>query len=307
MAKVEDCPGFETFGADVKAAREARRLARKTLAEMVGIEWRYLANIENQGAIPSLPVMIQLIKVCGLPVERYFNPEIMREESEQRQRVSHKLKLCPEEYLPIIEGAIDGALKMEQTAKQKPVFVLTTNVDQQFFRVFPQEQICAFQGDFSYCQCSQPCRDDIWENRELVKELTGRLVGVRLPEEAVPRCPDCGRVLVPWVRDDTFLEGTFWQDNLHRYHRFLRRWIMDQSDKKVLLLELGVGEMTPSIIKLPFWELTAKNENVFYACLNREASHRPEHLRGRSLYLQGDLVETLAALRQERSIAANIK
>ena len=69
--------------------------------------------------IPSLPVMIQLIKVCGLPVERYFNPEIMREESDQRQRVSHKLKLCPEEYLPIIEGAIDGALKMEQTAKQK--------------------------------------------------------------------------------------------------------------------------------------------------------------------------------------------
>ena len=67
MAKVEDCPGFETFGADVKAAREAKRLARKTLAEMVGIEWRYLANIENQGAIPSLPVMIQLIKVCGLP------------------------------------------------------------------------------------------------------------------------------------------------------------------------------------------------------------------------------------------------
>ena len=38
LAKVEDCPGFETFGADVKAAREAKRLARKTLAEMVAIE-----------------------------------------------------------------------------------------------------------------------------------------------------------------------------------------------------------------------------------------------------------------------------
>ena len=58
-------------------------------------------------------------------------------------------------------------------------------------------------------------------------------------------------------------EGTFWQDSLDRYHRFLRHWIMDQSDKKVLLLELGVGEMTPSIIKLPFWELTAKNEDVY--------------------------------------------
>ena len=119
MANIEDCPGFETFGADVKEARKVKQLSRKTLAEQINIDWRYLANIENDGTIPSLPVIIQLIKICGLPVERYFNPEIMREESAQRQRVSHKLKLCPEQYLPIIEGAIDGALKMEQTAKQK--------------------------------------------------------------------------------------------------------------------------------------------------------------------------------------------
>ena len=119
MAKVKDCTGFETFGADVKEARKAKNLARKDLAEKVNIDTRYLANIENEGTIPSLPVIIQLVKICGLPMERYFNPEVMREESELRQRVSHKLKLCPEEYLPIIEGAIDGALKMEQTAKQK--------------------------------------------------------------------------------------------------------------------------------------------------------------------------------------------
>ena len=118
MAKVEDCPGFETFGADVKAARKAKHLTRKVLAEMVGVEWRYLANIENKDTLPSLPVIIQLIKVCGLPVERYFNREVMREESAQRQRVGHKLKLCPEHYLPVIEGAIDGALKIEQSAKE---------------------------------------------------------------------------------------------------------------------------------------------------------------------------------------------
>ena len=106
MANIKDCPGFETFGADVKEARKVKQLSRKTLAEQV--------NIENDGTIPSLPVIIQLIKICGLPVERYFNPEIMREESAQRQRVSHKLKLCPEEFLPITEGAIDGAIQIQQ-------------------------------------------------------------------------------------------------------------------------------------------------------------------------------------------------
>ena len=116
MANIKDCPGFETFGADVKAARSAKHLSRKTLAEIINIDSRYLANIENDATIPSLPVIIQLIKVCGFPVERYFNPEIMREESAQRQRISHKLKLCPEQYLTVIEGAFDGALKTEKSA-----------------------------------------------------------------------------------------------------------------------------------------------------------------------------------------------
>ena len=119
MANIEDCPGFETFGADVKAARKAKRLSRKTMAEIINVDARSLANIENDGTIPSLPVVIQLIKECGLPVERYFNPEIMREESAQRQRISHKLKLCPEQYLPIIEGAIDGAIQINNPKKKK--------------------------------------------------------------------------------------------------------------------------------------------------------------------------------------------
>ena len=119
MANIEDCPGFETFGADVKAARKAKRLSRKTMAEIINVDARYLANIENDGTIPSLPVVIQLIKECGLPVERYFDPEIMREVSAQRQRISHKLKLCPEQYLPIIEGAIDGAIQINNPKKKK--------------------------------------------------------------------------------------------------------------------------------------------------------------------------------------------
>ena len=40
MANIKDCPGFETFGADVKEARKVKQLSRKTLAEQVNIDWR---------------------------------------------------------------------------------------------------------------------------------------------------------------------------------------------------------------------------------------------------------------------------
>ena len=111
MAKIQDCPGFETFGADVKAARKQRHLSRLKVAEMLNISQFYLANIENDHKIPSLPIIIQLINIFALPAEKYFNQPLTGSESEQRQRIGQKVKMCPEEYLPIIEGALDGALE----------------------------------------------------------------------------------------------------------------------------------------------------------------------------------------------------
>lgn len=93
MAKIEDCPGFETFGSDVKAARESLNISRRALAEQVSIDPRYLANIELEQTVPSMPVVLQLIRICKLPVEWYFNPSLIAENTEQRQRVNHKLQL----------------------------------------------------------------------------------------------------------------------------------------------------------------------------------------------------------------------
>ena len=208
-------------------------------------------------------------------------------------------------YIKFMEDAPAGQpyIDLVEILKDKEYFILTTNCDIQIPKVFPEDRICQFQGDFRYFQCSQPCHDKLYESHDLVSAMLDNMEGLEVPAEWIPRCPECGWKVVPWVQDNTFLQGEAWQTAYQRYEDFVRKY----QSKKLLLLELGVGEMTPSIIKLPFWELTAKNENVFYACLNREASHSPEHLRGRSLYLQGDLAETLAALRQARSIAATIK
>ena len=42
MANIQDCPGFEPFGEDVKVARKKLRLSRQKAAEMAGISTVYL-------------------------------------------------------------------------------------------------------------------------------------------------------------------------------------------------------------------------------------------------------------------------
>jgi len=118
MSKEKQQSYFPALGNDIKEARKALNLSRKNLAEMVHIDPRYLANIENSGSFPSLPLFYELVKICKLPVEDYFFPKTGNKDSEQRKRTNHKLRLCPEKYLSIVEATISEAIKLEEAESE---------------------------------------------------------------------------------------------------------------------------------------------------------------------------------------------
>ena len=111
MKKERNRAPFATFGSDVKEARKALGYTQKTLAEAIGIAPRYLANIENSASLPSLPVFYEIVRLCKLPIERYFHPETAHK-SRKHERIGLKLSICPETYLPIIESVLDAALEL---------------------------------------------------------------------------------------------------------------------------------------------------------------------------------------------------
>ena len=97
---------------------------------------------------------------------------------------------------------------------EKEVFVLTTNIDMQKERIFQKERICDYQGNSGYVQCSQPCHDQIYSNIEMIRRMNENIRELRVTSELLPRCNECGRIMVPWVRDDTFLEGKDWREGV---------------------------------------------------------------------------------------------
>jgi len=199
----------------------------------------------------------------------------------------------------------------------KPYFILTTNVDMQLDKVFPAESICHFQGDMRYRQCQQPCNDMVYTNDDIVGLVDGLEDPTLMPSFLVPRCPDCGRVMTLWVRDSHFLEGSHWRQQIERYNRFLE----EHKDGRILFLELGVGDMTPNIIKLPFWKMTGDLPHARYIVINTKGVENksalselcqasptccahgggkhpsiPLHLQGKAIALDEDLAVALHQL-----------
>lgn len=174
--------------------------------------------------------------------------------------------------------------------KRKEYHILTTNIDMQLSRVFPEDKVCYFQGDFRYFQCYQPCTDEIYYNEPMVREMVAHTDrNLRIPSELVPRCPHCGWKMVPWVQDDTFLRGKKWQASYKRYTDFARKHYHD----RIVLLALGVGDMTPSIIQLPFWRMTAEYPDCFLINVTLDETTPPLQLKGKMLNYKMDINDFL--------------
>lgn len=201
------------------------------------------------------------------------------------------------QYIKFLYEADVGApyLDLYDILKDKEYFILTTNVDMQFSKIFPEKKIYLFQGDARYFQCSQPCHDKLYDNKSIIYEMNSNLEGTKVTSDLVPRCPKCGRVMSLWMRDYEFLEGQFWKESRNRYEEFLNK----HKDSNIVFLELGVGDMTPSIIKLPFWKMTFEIPSAFMITVDRAKLESPEHIKDKCIACNLDIAEFTKRLKKE--------
>lgn len=178
--------------------------------------------------------------------------------------------------------------------QDKDYFVITTNVDHCFQRSgFDKKRLFYTQGDFGLFQCSVPCSPITYDNETIIREMALRQENMRIPSDLVPHCPRCGAPLTQNMRfDDTFVEDAGWHAAMNRYQDFIRR----HRGMNVLLLELGIGNNTPSIIKFPFWRLTAQEPTFTYACITLNDAVCPPSITNQSICISADIDETLRAL-----------
>lgn len=194
-------------------------------------------------------------------------------------------------YLDAPKPVYDNLLKLVQ---DKDYFVITTNVDHCFQKAgFDKKRLFYTQGDYGLFQCSEPCCQETFENEAVIREMVKRQEDMKVPTELLPTCPHCGKPLTMNLRcDDTFVEDEGWHKAAERYENFLRT----RAGGKILFLELGVGYNTPVIIKYPFWQMTAKNPNAIYVCINQGQAVCPQEIETQSICMDADIGQVLQSL-----------
>lgn len=183
-------------------------------------------------------------------------------------------------------------LDLLKLVNEKEYFVLTTNVDHQFWLAgFAEERIFATQGDYGFFQCAKGCHKKLYENEAAVRSMVAEQRDCKIPSALVPKCPVCGGEMEVNLRcDSLFVEDDAWQQARKRYEGFLKK----NREKRLLFLELGVGMNTPVIIKYPFWQMTLHYKNAFYICINQGEAWAPEKIEARSLCIDEDIQTVLA-------------
>ena len=178
--------------------------------------------------------------------------------------------------------------------RDKDYFVITTNVDHCFQKAgFDKKRLFYTQGDYGLFQCSEPCCQETFDNEAVIREMMERQKDMKIPTELLPVCPHCGKPLTMNLRSDNkFVEDEGWHRAAERYENFLRT----RAGGKILFLELGVGYNTPVIIKYPFLQMTAKNPNAIYACINQGQAVCPQEIQRQAICINIDLGNALQEL-----------
>jgi NAD-dependent SIR2 family protein deacetylase len=159
--------------------------------------------------------------------------------------------------------------KLHELVKNKNYFVITTNVDDQFYKAsFDENRIFRTQGSYRYFQCQKACHNKIYDNSDIIKQMIRNIDDdLKIPSDMLPKCPVCGGPMDTNLRkDDYFVEDEYW----HRQKFAYADYIDSVKDESTLLLEFGVGFNTPAIIRFPFEEMTFKNNKWNLARFNKD-------------------------------------
>lgn len=199
------------------------------------------------------------------------------------------------------DGSVREALKkLLELLAEKNYFVVSLSSGSEVSRAaWRQGRLVAPCGDTLRKQCEDGCKGvsgpvSEEESRRIREDFEEIYDGQ--PEAAVlsrlGKCPLCGgRMVFQNIYAKHYDESGY----LKQWEIYLK-WLQGTLNKKLLVLELGVGMKFPQVIRWPFEKAAYFNQKAFFCRVNGNLYQLTEELAGKGVGISKNAIEWLCGL-----------
>lgn len=189
------------------------------------------------------------------------------------------------------ESEIVQALsKLYELVQDKNYFVVTTCIDGNIRKAgFDLEKIVEPCGNYDLLQCSAGCSEELYESERYTNKISQILKNSELSLLERPVCPLCGKPLTfNNVLSTNYIEKGY----LGQWEKYTK-WLQFTLNKKVCILELGVGMNLPSVIRWPFEKIAFYNQKASFFRINETVYQMTEEIGSKGVSIEGNAKEFL--------------
>ena len=222
--------------------------------------------------------------------------EVKKADIEKNGNYRSVLDICRsnEQLLPyikkdFIENSEDEAVLQRKRAyrqlfeliKDKNYFLVSLCMDGIIHETeFDEQRIVEPCGTLKRMQCSNKCSDDLYPDdlfladkiRNVIKHKCG------MNDIKLPICPKCGKQL---VFNNIFAENYAEEGYLPKWQLYTK-WLQGTVNRKVCILEMGVGMRFPTVIRWPFEKVVYFNNKASFFRIHSSLYQIAEEISDRS-------------------------
>ncbi len=197
--------------------------------------------------------------------------------------------------------------KLMKLLEGKDYFVVSTSVNDQLF--FGDDRFVMPCGGSLKKQCGEGCeevlqavteedRKKLRQGFEILYEGERRFHGGEDFREKtadffqIGKCPKCGAGL---VLNNIYAENYNEQGYMELWNTY-KKWLQGTLNRRLLVLELGVGMQYPSVIRWPFEKAAFFNQKAFFCRVNETLYQLTEELSGKGCGISMNAIDWLCQL-----------
>lgn len=175
--------------------------------------------------------------------------------------------------------------RLENLLDGKNYFVVSTRTDDYIYKTkLLKERIVTPCGGYQFCRCAEGCSQQLYPaDEQLPQKIYDFYVKKEYNQKIErPVCPVCGKNLVFNLAGEAgYIEDGY----LPQWNQY-RKWLQGTVNKRLCVLELGVGMKYPTVIRWPFEKIVFFNQKSNIFRVHSKLYHLTEEMKDRGYKIE---------------------